>query len=288
MVNAAHLSIFLIMYLPSVGVEGSERKIETHPRRARRMKAKYSLITFFSILLIPLWLFQTMALAQTQTGETLVVAMEDYPPYEMLEPVDGLRGFDYEVMEQVFALLGYKLNVSFLPWKRVLNYTRRGEVVGILTCAYRKEREEFIRYSDPISEFTSGFYIRKGFSGPQPKMLEDVVGLSVASVSAYESFKALQVAGVNPMEVRTTKNGIRMLLSKRFDYLYLAKQSTDFLIKQMQKSDKFEFYPINKQNFYFCFSKAHKGTELLVEAFNEALYTIRENGTYNKIHDKYR
>ena len=115
-----------------------------------------------------------------------------------------------------------------------------------------------------------------------------MVGLSVASVSAYESFKALQAVGANPMEVKTTKNGIKMLKAKRFDYLYLSKQSTDFLIKQLQMEGEFEFYPINEQSFYFYFSKAHKDTELLVEAFNKALYIIKKNGTYKKIHDKYR
>ena len=79
-----------------------------------------------------------------------------------------------------------------------------------------------------------------------------------------------------------------MLQAKRFDYLFLDQQSTDFLIKQMAMEDEFEFYPIRRRALYFCFSKAHKGTELLVEEFNKALYIIKKNGTYKKIHDKYR
>ena len=62
----------------------------------------------------------------------------------MEQAIDGLRGFDYEVATEVFTLLGYKIEVKFLPCKRVLQYAKLGKTLGVLTCAYRKDRENFL------------------------------------------------------------------------------------------------------------------------------------------------
>ena len=223
-----------------------------------------------------------------QDSIVLPIATEHYPPYEMLEPIAGLKGFDYEVMEEIYTRLGYQLDVAFLPWKRALSYTQLGDVVGILTCAHKKEREEYMIFSDPISTRVDGYYVRAGFSGPKPKSLKDVRGQRVASVSAYTSLKTLEDAGLNPMSANDTKAAIGMLQRARFDYLYLNQQSTDFIINQQNISEQFDFYPIVKKYFYFCFSKKYKGVNKLLKEFNQMLKAIKADGTYEKIHNKYR
>lgn len=223
-----------------------------------------------------------------QERGNLYIVTEDYPPYEMAEPVDGLQGLDYEVVTEVFETLGYTPKISFLPWKRALREAQLGRTLGILTCAYKKDREDFIVFSDPISEFTNGFYTRKDFSGPKPETIEDVRNERVASISAYESLSILQSLGLNPIEVQTTKNAILMLDAKRFDYLYVNGESTDFTIKQVGLADKFDFYPIKKKNFYFCFSKKFPGVKKIIKEFRHALITLKESGKFESIHAKYR
>lgn len=237
---------------------------------------------FFAFFLL---VIQPVAAADTKS---LLIVTENYAPYEMAQPIDGLQGFDYELISEIFKQLNYEIEIKFLPWKRVLNTTKKGKTIGIMTCAYRPEREEFIIFSDPISEFTNGFYMRKGHEGPMPKILEDVRHQSVASIEAYESLKELQALDLHPMVAPTTDAAIKMLDAKRFDYLYVNKQSTDFAIKKMGLEGRFEFHPISRKEFYFCFSKQYDGVKRIVEEFNKTLFNIREIGTYNKIHDKYR
>ncbi len=237
-------------------------------------------ITLLSFLLYTLPL-------HAQNKVVLPIATEHYPPYEMLEAVDGLKGFDYEVLVEIFTRLGYKLKIEFLPWKRALAYTQRGTTLGILTCAYTKEREDYIIYSNPISKRTTGYYVRKGFKGPTPLTIADVKGQRVASVSAYASLNALIEVGIMPIGANDTKSAISMLQRNRFDYLYLNRQSTDFIINQLGLSNLFTFHPINHKEFFFCFSKKYKGVSQLITSFNKMLETLRKDGTYKKIHDKY-
>ena len=220
-------------------------------------------------------------------GELLIVT-EHYPPYEMAEPINGLRGFDFEVVNEVFRMMGYTPNIQFLPWKRAIQMARVGRAVGLLTCAYTDERAEFIIFSDPISRFTNGFFVRKGFDGIKPSSIQDVKGEKVASVSGYESLDALKDAGFEPMAASNSEAALSMLLAKRYDYLYIGGEKTKFDLKQQNMEDAAEFHPIITKDFHFCFSKGFPGVEDLVIKFNNALDLLRYSGRYARIHAKYR
>jgi polar amino acid transport system substrate-binding protein len=233
--------------------------------------------------------FSLMAvLSFAQDKQRITLAAEHYPPYEMEEPINGLKGFDYEVIMKAFSLLGYEVDVEFLPWKRVIQYSKMGRITGLFSCAYRKEREDFLLYSNPISESVRGFYTRKDFKGVQPILLEDVRSEKVGSVSGYGSTKELESSGFEPIAAVNTEAAISMLLRKRFDYLYLGQQGTDFLIMELGLADQLDFHPISRKDLFLCFSKKHSGTLPIVRAFNAALFVMKQNGTYRDIHDKYK
>lgn len=216
------------------------------------------------------------------------IVTENYPPYEMQQAENGLRGFDYEVAVEAFTRMGYVPTIRFLPWKRALNEAETGTTAGILTCARNAERERFILFSDPISTYTDAFFKRRGHAGPDIREVADVIGQPVASMAGYESLRDLRDIGANPVEVPNTLNGLNMLLARRFDYLYGGRETTEYLIKKNGLSEEFDFIPLDQESFHFCFSKSYPGVEKLVEAFNDALAEMRRDGTYEAIHAKYR
>ena len=242
----------------------------------------------FVLMLSYLLVTPISVLAGAHGKGILQIVTENYPPYEMVKPIQGLQGFDYELATLIFKQLRYEPQITFYPWKRALQETRLGNTVGILTCAYRQERESFIIYSDPISEFTNGFYTRKNHRGIKPKTLEDVVDLKVASIVEYESLKALQELGMTPIAAPNTKTAVRMLHKNRFDYLYVAKQATDFEIRLAGLSGEFDFHPILTNKFYFCFSKKFPNIRQIVEDFNSALKQLQADGTIGQIRSNYQ
>lgn len=218
----------------------------------------------------------------------LPIVTEHYPPYEFDKPLaDGRQGFDYDVAVEAFAMMGYKAEIEFLPWKRAMAYTRRGSVAGVLTCAITDERSGFITYSKPISRFTNGFYVRKGFDGPVPMTLSDLKGQKTGSVTGYESLQALKDAGLNPIAGSDNVGALRMLNVSRIDYLYLNRESTNFFIQNNDMSGKFDFHPMIAKPFHMCFSKAWPGVEVLKAGFDKALSKMRDNGRYDEIHAWY-
>ncbi|RED48558.1 substrate-binding periplasmic protein [Aestuariispira insulae] len=235
-----------------------------------------------------IWFFPFAALGEGDALRVIPIVTEEYPPYEMSQPVNGLRGFDYEVLKEAFAQMGYRADVRFLPWRRALAYARKGDVAAILTCAHTEDREEFINFSDPISHFTSGFYMRADFQAERPTSLEDVSQVLVGSVGGYESFAELEAAGATPMVAPNTQSAVKMLQMARFNYLYLGRETTDFVIKQLGLEKAFRFQPIKTAPFYLCFSRKFRGSDKLRQEFNQALRLMRADGRYEAIHDKYR
>ena len=216
------------------------------------------------------------------------IVTENYPPYEMQREENGLRGFDFEVAVEAFSRMGYAPTVRFLPWKRALNEAQSGSTAGILTCARNADRERYILFSDPISTYTDALFKRRGHVGPHIREVRDVIGQPVASMAGYESLRDLRDIGADPIEVPDTLAGLNMLQARRFDYLYGGREMTEYMIKQNGLTESFEFIPLDRESFHFCFSKAHPGVDQLVEAFNTVLADMRRDGTYDAIHAKYR
>ncbi|MCW9046280.1 MAG: transporter substrate-binding domain-containing protein [Alphaproteobacteria bacterium] len=251
------------------------------------MVKKFSQFSLACLIALIVTLTSSVLVVAHDQGELYIVA-ENYPPYEMEKPVKGQQGFDYEVAMEVFKRLGFSPRIYFLPWKRALHEAQLGKTVGILTCAYLKKREEFIIFSDPISKFTNGFYIRKNYDGPPPLSFEDVRDQQVGSVTAYESTEALIKKDIIPIEAPNTESAILMLKASRFDYLYANKEVTDYEIKKLELTGLFTFYPIVTKDFYFCFSRKYPGIKKIVKEFKDAMSVIKANGTFDRIHAQYR
>jgi len=206
----------------------------------------------------------------------------------MVEPVNGLRGFDFEVVTAAFERAGRQVRIDFTPWKRAMAEVEAGTAAGILSCAYRAQREDFVFYSDQISTSTDGVFHRSDFPAKEITSAYDLIGENVGAVPGYATHSRLLDIGAKPFGVPDDLSGIRMLEVGRFDYLYNGRQVTDFLIKQLGFGDRFRFAPLEDKPFFLCISKAYPAADRLLADFNEGLAAVRADGTYGRIHAKYR
>jgi len=233
-------------------------------------------------------LVSSNAAANQEAGAEAVILAVHYPPYEMSEPVDGLHGFDHEVVIEAFRRTGVEAQVVYVPWTRAVSDTTNGLSPALLSCARNAERTRVYLFSDPISQDTYGLYYRKDYKPPDILKLEDVIGQSVASVSGYASLAKLQEIGADPIEVRSEAAGFQMLALGRFDFLYSGRQATDFQIMQHGMTGQFGFVETENWEYHLCFSKKHPQTSELLPLFNKGLAEIRADGTYQEIHARYR
>jgi polar amino acid transport system substrate-binding protein len=237
-------------------------------------------LAFLSCLAIPA--------AASEPTEPVTVLATHYPPFEMSEPVQGLHGFDHEVVIEAFARGGLKAQIVYVPWPRAVSNTTNGFSPALLSCAKSEDRAKAYLFSEPISQDTYGLYHRLDFDLPEIEELKDVVGHSVASVSGYASFAQLAELGAEPVEIPSEAAGFQMLALGRIDFLYGGKQAYDFQIMQLGLSGRFGFLETLTTDYHLCISRKYEGSEELLSLFNESLAELRADGTYDRIHSRYR
>lgn len=226
--------------------------------------------------------------ARSQAVSTVTILASDYPPYEMEQPVNGLRGFDHEVVVEAFKRKNLKAEIFYAPWTRALTNAKNGDSDALLSCAYTEARTEFFHYSKPISREVYGVYYRTNGHQPDIAELRDLKDFSIAAVSDYIANVDLDELDLSPVEVPSDLAGLKMLALGRFDFFYSGKAATDYLIKQNSMGGLFRFRELSAKDYYLCIHRDNdRGTDLL-NLFNSGLVEIKADGTYDAIHAKYR
>ncbi|WP_415235278.1 substrate-binding periplasmic protein [Sneathiella sp.] len=227
--------------------------------------------------------------AKPASAEQLVLYAVNYPPYEIEKPgKDGLRGFDVEVIIEAFARSGVDADVAFMPWKRIMLLAEDGQVAGAVSCAYQKKRERHFYFTDPISTSTHSFVHTDRYEGKPLESLEDATGLKVLVVSGYSSEAELKRAGMEYETTNTDNHAISLLLERSYDLFYTTREFMEYQAKKDGYADRIGFFDLRKLQYHLCLSRKWPESEKLVRQFNKGLAEIMADGTYNRIHEKYR
>jgi len=221
----------------------------------------------------------------------MLFVVDDFPPYQYLTPSGEARGSSYEVVQAVFDSLRIPIKVDFLPWKRAVASTRLGDAAGLFSCGYKKERESFVQYSDPISFATKGVIVKKSFQGSPISALKDLQKISVGAVAGFASNKFLTEAGIPFFGVPKISSVIPMLANDRFKALYITLETGQFLAAKSGMAGRFKYIPLKDfalRPYHLCFSKKWPGYRELADKFNHALGELKASGRLKAIHAKYR
>ncbi|WP_027186405.1 substrate-binding periplasmic protein [Desulfovibrio inopinatus] len=240
-----------------------------------------------------LFAFFLLSSSSAAQGKELLIVATDYPPYEFAVPQNGERGFDVEVVEEAFKRAGISVRFEFYPWSRALQMVEDGTAAGALTCAKNPEREKIYFFSDPISRMTDVFVVRKDHKFPPLSNMNDIkkYGLYPGTMRGNYTEKRYKQLGIpydlSPSEVIA----LRKLADNRIDVIATIEENTLYNAKQLGIQDKIKTYKsedVETSLFHVIFSKKWAGMKRIVHIFNENLSAMRQDGTYEKIHQKYK
>lgn len=221
----------------------------------------------------------------------LVFLADHFPPYEFANPIGKALGFDVEVIDQVFKAIDMEVQFKFVPWNRVINTVKKGEAAGYFSCAYKKEREAYSYYTDVLSTATQGIIVRRGFDVSNIRYVADLKNIRVGSVEGYAANKYLIDAGVQFEKIGHISNAFPMLSRERFDALFLSLEAGMYLASEAGLSGQLAYIPMQDipvRKYHLCMSNQLENYKEITQKFNQKLTEFRQDGTYDKIHDKYR
>jgi len=221
-------------------------------------------------------------------GQSVRLACNDFPPHKIEHPGDdGLAGFDIDIVGEALKRVGLPVETSFMPWKRALELTERGDYDGLCSCSRTKEREAKLLFSDELGAVSAGLFARSADALAGIASVADLKGRKVATVGGYNLEAELITAGAEVEATSSDKTALDMLVGGNVDLLYGYELTTQHFIASDSRSSAIAYKEIRRNPYYFCLRRAMPGADAAMQRFNRALSEMSKDGSIQRILDRY-
>ena len=229
--------------------------------------------------------------AKKETGVIVVGCDAAFPPFEYLDEKTGeLVGFDLDLMRAIGAELGMAVEIKNVSWDGIIPGLLSGNYNVIASgMTITEERKQVVNFSDPY--INAGLVIVTRANDNSIKGPEDLAGKRVAvQINSTGDLAATEMQ---------EEKGIKIAQIKRFThaadpFLELKNGNVEAVVMdlpvagaQMKANPglyKIVGEPFTSEEYGFALRKSD--TELLAK-INQALATLKANGTYDQIYQKY-
>ena len=233
----------------------------------------------------------TLALSVTASAasaETLrVVTDPSFVPFEMMDPESGeMIGFDMEIIAEVADRAGFDYNLNTMDFNGIIPALQTGNVdIAIAGITITDEREEIVDFSDPY--YDSGLRILVRKDNDQIKKLDDLEGKKVGTKIGSTSYDFLtanldQDGGVTPYP--GSSDMYMSLMSGAVDAVFYDAPNVGYFASTKGEGKVKTVGPLYEGQQYGI---ALKEGSKWVEDVNKALASMKEDGTYKEIYEKW-
>ena len=230
-----------------------------------------------------------------KTSTTLNIGVSfAIPPWVITETNSGI---ELDILKETFALVGYKVNPSYLSFALAYSLFESGKLDGVINAKETALKNGF--FSDPVVTFQNVAISLEDRNFPEDiniAFLEDksIVAFQKASILLGEDFKNMVDKNSMYQEVSKQSLQINLLMIRNIDFIIMDKsifgyywqeaQSNPNLIRAKSKLDQ----PVK---FHYLFEPTHYRfafkSEKIRDDFNAGLILLKENGMYDEIHKRY-
>jgi len=227
-----------------------------------------------------------------RAGDDIRIATEGaYPPFNYLDKDGSLAGFDVEIARALCEAMGASCSLQLVEWDALLPGLEAGDYDMIVASMARTPERE------AVADFSQYYYrSRSAFvADPQREFIQTPTGLAgkvlAAQTGTVQATHIIATYGKSSKIILapTVTDAFRMLSERTVDAV-LADCLTSFTFLQTEEGKAFDFVgvplPPDDPSSQACIA-VRKGNRKLVAAVNEAIKTIRIDGTYERINRKY-
>lgn len=244
-------------------------------------------------MMLKKWVFSLIIL--TTSGQAIakeiLLASMDYPPFygEKLDNYGPL----IELISKSYNAMDYDVKIRFLPWARAIEWSKTGEVDGMVGVWHSPERAEYFLYSEPIFPNALGFYKRKK-DDIRYKDFADLKeqGYKLGSVRGYIQPKGLQESGIPIMFVSKDLQSFKILSKNRVDLIVVDKEYSRYILAQpdfQEYAKNIEWMEpvLEEKQQHLVISKKTETPKKKLEDFNNGLQRLRQTGEFTSIMKKH-
>ena len=138
----------------------------------------------FLFFLISLSFFPLSTIAKK-----LKCATNDFPPFGFEKEIQGQKapaGVEVEIFNLICKELNLTCSLELLPWKRMINQVKRGEIDCMFAAFKTEKRETFMEYTSvPFHVSNLTFFIGKSDKSFKFSKLKDLKGKNICLVRGF-------------------------------------------------------------------------------------------------------
>lgn len=220
----------------------------------------------------------------------------DYAPYEFIDPTksgsEQYVGADIELGKYIAQKLGVELELKIMDFSAVLAAISEGKAdMAISGLGYKPERAEAMEFSEAYNTSEDGdgdgFLIRAE-DVEKYKTLEDFNGVSIAAQSAslQEGYVKDQLPNAQINTIASLSDGVLRVQSGKSDALAIS-YSTGEQYVNANKDLVMSSVLFEGNDSEGTMIGIVKGETELVEAINEIIQEVKEQGLYQQWEEAY-
>lgn len=256
----------------------------------------------FKMLILVMVLACTLVLGACDEKEkdVLVVATNcEFPPFEYTDKDGKEIGIDMELAKEIADILGYKLEIKDMKFDAVLTALEAKQAnIAMAGLTVSEKRLETVDFCDPYFKASQVVIGKKGSAAESLETEEALIaelegkkiGFQTGTVAQYyvEGDEGWEFPGIKDAEAKGYTSGataIEALKNGQIDYVII-----DLLPAEQFVSKNAEALYVNKsvkltdEDYAFA---VQKGDTELAKKVNDALKTLKENGKFDSIVNKY-
>jgi arginine/ornithine transport system substrate-binding protein len=226
--------------------------------------------------------------ASAQDKQNIRIAFDvPYEPFEYRTPDGDLTGFEVELARAVCEEINANCELVVQAWDGIIPGLLARKYDAIMSSmSITEERQQMVLFSEPYYNTPSAWFAREGIDieTPNKETLEGKV-VGVQRGTTQDAYVTENFSGVVDIKRYTTADDLVLdLEGERLDLVFL-----DFPVGEETLLTKDGYVTLGEevklgQGVGVAFRKRD---EELAEKFNKALEKLKNNGTYDKIMEKY-
>ncbi len=250
------------------------------------MKLNKFTVTTIVVLALLLGVFTVSAFAGTldkvkEAGVITVGNSPDYPPFESIDDNGKRVGFDIDLLNAMAEKMGIKVQWVTMDFAAIITAVQSGQVnIGMSGMSYTEERARQVDFGSPYLASGQVLVVRKD---SDIKCAADLNGKKIAvQLGTTGEQQADKIKGATVIKPETYNIAFMMLHNRAADAVVAdLSVAAEFVSQGKFKSTG---DPLSFEEFAII---SRKGNGDLLNALNEALEAVKEDGTYDAIVKKW-
>jgi polar amino acid transport system substrate-binding protein len=223
-----------------------------------------------------------------QAGALTVCTDPPYPPFEFedADAPSGYSGFDIDLMQEIADRLDLTLEVVEVGFDGLQSGATlaAGQCdVGAAAMTISEERAENLNFSDPYYDSLQSLIV---LADSDVSSLEDVAGESIGVQRGTTGAAYAEENAPEGTQIIDFDSGPDIFTAMQAGQIVAGVQDLPVNLEQVENDDSFQIVEEFDTGEQYGFAAAI-GNDSLVDAINETLAEMRDDGTYEEIYERY-